>query len=209
MYFNGEKIYTDKNFHFGGTNLLSGTHDFDGFSNYLNLQESYDFFGNKQSLSENSWSTPRKLIQVFANQIVCFSAVVQAKSKDYFPILGIYGGDAGAGTAITNNSNMTYNNTLYVDNGKAYSDDANDATKAFTPNDLNQHIVYGFFQITQTGIFNPRVESSNHAPWLVSSYKLELGTIHTNWSPAPTDFVSKSDFEALQAKVDLLTKKLE
>lgn len=206
MYFNGEKIYTDKNFHFGGTNLLTGTSNFDGFSYGLNLQESYDLFGNKQSLSASSWNTPRKFIQVFANQIICFSAVVQAKSKDSFPSLGIYGGDVGVEGALTNNGNQTCNNIMYVDDGKAYSDDASDVAKAFTPNDLNQHIVYGFFKITQTGMFNPRVESSNNAPWLVSSYKLELGTIHTNWSPAPADFVSKSDFEALQAKVNLLTK---
>lgn len=40
----------------------------------------------------------------------------------------------------------------------------------------------------------------------VQNLKIEHGSIATQWSPAPEDLVLKSDFDALKAKVDSLTK---
>lgn len=199
MYFNGEELYSDKNFHFGGTNLITGTSNFDGFQlENVNLQSSKDIFGNKQALINTPWTSAVKLINVFAGQIICYSAVVQATSKTSFPTLGLYGGDTKySGTANVENG-QPLNNIMFIDNK------ANPIGQQIGDN--NQHIVHGFFKITKSGALSARIESFDSNPWLISSVKAELGTIHTNWSPSPADLVSKSDFDALQAKVDLLTK---
>lgn len=196
MYFNGEELYSDKNFHFGGTNLITGTSNFDGFTGVGTLQNSRDVFGNKQVLINNLWNSYVKLFNVFAGQIVCFSLIVQA-TNNAKPHLGMYCGDSKYGGTATVENSTTIGNCFYVDNVKM---------TAFTPSDNNPHILHCFFKVTSNGLLNPRVESSDGNPWLASSYKAELGTIRTNWSPAPADLVSKSDFDALKAKVDLLTK---
>lgn len=198
-YLNGEKILTDKNFNFGGTNLITGTSNFDGFQlENVNLQSSKDIFGNKQALINTSWTSAVKLINVFAGQIICYSAVVQAVSKTSFPIVALYAGDTKYGGTANVENNQTINNIFFIDN----QEKSNGQRIA----DNNQHIIHGFFKITKSGALSVRIESWDSNPWLISSVKVELGTIHTNWSPSPADLVSKSDFDALQAKVDLLTK---
>lgn len=198
-YLNGEKILTDKNFNFGGTNLITGTSNFDGFQlENVNLQSSKDIFGNKQALINNSWISAVKLINVFAGQIICYSAVVQAVSKTSFPILGIYAGDTKYGGTANVENGQSINNIMFIDN------QAKPVGQQIADN--NQHIIHGFFKITKSGALSVRIESFDSNPWLISSVKAELGTIHTNWSPAPQDLVSRSEFEALQTKVNSLTK---
>lgn len=199
MYLNGEELYSDKNFHFGGTNLITGTSNFDGFQLVnVNLQSSKDIFGNKQALINNPWTSAVKLINVFAGQIICYSAAVQAVSKTSFPTLGLYAGDNKYGGTANVENGQTINSIMFIDNHAK--------TVGQQIADNNQHIIHGFFKITKSGALSVRIESYDSNPWLISSVKAELGTIHTNWSPAPQDLVSRSEFEALQTKVNSLTK---
>lgn len=215
MYFNGEKLYSDKNFHFGGTNLITGTSNFDGFqintptNGYCQLQSSKDFFGNQQVLISREWISPTKAFNVFAGETICFSAVIQAKDLKNPPILAVYAGDAKyGGTATADNNTQSTNNLMYVDNNSSYIDDANSA-QAYQPHDTNQHVVYGFFKITSSGTITPRLESSNAAEWLISSFKAELGTIKTSWSPAPQDMATKSDVTSLQDQINQLKNQIK
>lgn len=209
-YLNGEKILTDKNFNFGGTNLITGTSNFDGFAiNGCSLQNTYDMFGNKQVLINQTWIAPTKSFNVFAGQIICFSAVIQAIDSQNPPILGAYAGDEKYGaTAKTNTDGKTTNNLMYVDNNLSYTDDVGTG-QAFQPKDTNQHIVYGFFKITSSGTLTPRLESENTNSWLVSSFKAEIGTIKTNWSPAPQDMATKSDVTSLQDQINQLKNQIK
>lgn len=199
IYFNGTKLL-DESDKQPNWNLLTGTSNFDGFKNIDNVQNTQDFYGNYQTRIATPWLSPIKLIQVFTGQVICFSAVVQAMNTANLPKLGIYGGDTKAGGTAKIPNTSTINNSIFVNKKEIQM------ANGYIPSDTEPHVLTGFFKITQGGLFNPRVECMNEASWLVSSYKVETGTVRTDWTPAIQDLTMKSNFEMLKSKVDQLTK---
>ncbi|MBK0348718.1 hypothetical protein JDW15_08825 [Aerococcaceae bacterium zg-ZJ1578] len=69
------------------------------------------------------------------------------------------------------------------------------------------------FKVTKSGNISPRLERTNEGTIWVAGLKLERGSIATDWTPAPEDLVSGSDFTTYKNEVtetaEGLTRRIE
>ena len=198
---NGHKLIDDSDWTNTnvGQNLIAGSHSFDNFVNSEQLQTTKDVYGNFQALSTKSWVSPTKLFNVLAGQTICYSAIIQAKDSSNLPTISINAGDNKYGGTANVENGQPVNNRIYIDN-QGFPN----GTKL---KDTNQHVVYAFFKVVSSGLLSCRIEAPESCPWLISSIKAEIGNIKTNWSPAPSDLVFKSELANLQNQINQLKNK--
>lgn len=155
------------NLEIGGTNLYLGTRDFDG-TNWHNIEywetwEDTDNFGYREygRLGESVGKGIYQKVHVEEGHIYTFSFYAHGDSN---VSITVRTNDPDSGAPITNPE--------YVTIGKV----SNTYTR-----------YHATFRALKTGFVCPRVENATNSWLQIYALKFELGTMSTDWSPAPSD----------------------
>lgn len=168
---NSSNVYTKDNLIIGGRNLYTNTKDFKG-NKWWGLStwaESGEYLNNVVMKKYGVWGGLYQQVEAKKDEIYTFSAYV--KTENY-------------GTA-----------RIYAGGGNTTAEvDVAVLDKGVLPEWTRISIT---FKIRKSGILNCRIENGIEGGILyVSSLKLELGTIDTDWSPAPEDNMTKEEIES-------------
>ena len=157
----------------GAVNLFKGSRDFSG-SNWVNNSNGEyveDYQGVKIFKTQDMWGKRSQLFEVKAGEEYVFSAYVKSSAEtDRVAFYLVHSSIQPQAAGVV-----------------SFDSDNNQDFIEFNLTDEYQRITIKI-KITKDGWIMPRVERSNTNVYLVfGGYKLERGTVATDWSPAPED----------------------
>lgn len=185
LFANGSEIVTPDMIADTLPNLLTGTKDFSGFTNVNTSDNWLSPNGNKTSHSNKAWTQATKYIDADINAVYTLSASIYIVKASENQIVGVCRNTIGGGACANNNTPATIPNFKLNAWLPIYMTFEGLATS---------HVAFDFEFI------------QGEADFFIGDYKLVKGNQPSAWSPAPQDLVSRSEFEALQTKVESLTK---
>lgn len=168
-------------------NLLTGTKNFDGFSN-VNVQDNkLTPLGNKASHSQTVWIQANKYLNVDKNEIYTLSASIYIVKGSENQIVGICRNAQGNGGCDNNNSPAVISNFQ-----------------------LNTWLpIYMTFKgLWATNLAFDFEFTQGEADFYIGDYKLVKGDKPSAWSPAPQDIALQSDLDDLKQQIAALKSKI-
>ncbi|KAF0468837.1 hypothetical protein GBP40_09475 [Pediococcus acidilactici] len=180
-------ISTVNNLEIGGRNLYVDTRDFNNpnaWSNWSNWYKTEEKFNGLTVMGTTAdWIGLGQTIQAKKGETYTFSLYARYESG-------------------TGKSNMYFSppGVVRTDIG----------TAKFSLNETWQRLT-GTFTITADGTICPRIERTNNNPntLLIAGIKLERGNKATDWSPAPEDLATATEFDQISDALKLTAKQTD